>query len=211
MYKSKELDRGTNSFYQAKMGEAAVEKVKIEADLHKAIEKMEFKLYYQPIVDVITGKIKGCEALIRWIHPRDGIISPGKFIGIAEENETILEIGKWVFENACRFAKRMHDNGYTDFYVSVNISTHQLLQKEFTDFILSTIKKIDITPELMIIEITESALIESINLAIRKLKKLKENNIKIALDDFGCGYSSLTYLKMLPINIVKIANPLLQI
>lgn len=204
MYRSKGLGKDINSFYHAKMGETAIEKVKIEADLHRAIENDEFKLYYQPIVDIAAGKIKGCEALIRWIHPKDGMISPEKFIGIAEENGTILEIGKWVFENACKYAKRMHDNGYTDFYVSVNISTHQLLQKEFTEFILNTIKRIGIAPELIVIEITESVLIESMNLATRKLKKLKNNNIRIALDDFGCGYSSLTYLKMLPINIVKI-------
>lgn len=204
MYRSKELGKGTSSFYHAKMGEAAVEKVKIEADLHRAIDNKEFILFYQPIVDIGNGKIKGCEALIRWIHPQSGIVPPGKFINIAEENGTILEIGKWVFENACAFAKRINDRGLKNFYVSINISPHQLLQKEFTDSILSTIKEAGIAPELIVIEITESLLMESLDLAVRKLKKLKDNKIKIALDDFGCGYSSLTYLKMLPINILKI-------
>jgi predicted signal transduction protein with EAL and GGDEF domain len=204
MYKSKELGKGTNSFYHAKMGEAAIEKAEIEADLHRAIENNEFELYYQPIVDTAIGKIKGCEALIRWIHPQQGIITPGKFISIAEENGTILKIGKWVFESACVYAKRMYDSGYTDFYVSINISLHQLLQKEFTECVFSTIKRIGISPELIVIEITESVLMESMDSAIEKLKELKDNNIRIALDDFGCGYSSLTYLKMLPINIVKI-------
>jgi diguanylate cyclase (GGDEF)-like protein len=204
MYKSKEAGRGNNSFYHEKMGEAAIEKIKIEADLHKAIENNEFQLYYQPIVDVTKARIKGCEALVRWVHPQEGMIAPGKFITIAEENGTIIEIGKWVFENACQYAKKMRDSGYTDFYVSVNISPHQLLQKEFTDLILKTIDRIGIAPELIVIEITESVLIESMNLAVRKLKKLRDNNIKIALDDFGCGYSSLTYLRTLPINIVKI-------
>lgn len=204
MYKSKKSGKGTNSFYNEEMGVAAVEKAKLEADLHKAIHNNEFKLYFQPIVDIAMGKIKGCEALIRWVHPQKGMISPEKFISIAEENGTILEIGKWVFQSACEYVKRMHDLGYTDFYVSVNISTHQLLQKEFTDFVINTIKRVGISPEFILIEITETVLIESMDLAIRKLKKLRKNNIRIALDDFGCGYSSLTYLKMLPINIVKI-------
>ena len=204
MYRSKELGKGTNSFYHAKMGEAAMKKAEIQADLHRAIENNEFVLYYQPIVNIADGKIKGCEALIRWIHPKRGLVAPGEFISIAEENGIIIEIGEWVFESACEYAKSMYERGYTDFYVSVNISPRQLLQKGFTHFIFNTIKRIGVEPELLVIEITESVLIESMDSAIKKLKELKDNNIKVALDDFGCGYSSLTYLKMLPINIVKI-------
>jgi diguanylate cyclase (GGDEF)-like protein/PAS domain S-box-containing protein len=204
MYKSKELGKHTNSFYNEKMGEAAIKKAEIQSDLHTAIRNNEFKLYYQPIVDISLRKIKGCEALIRWIHPEYGMIFPDKFISMAEENGTIIEIEKWVIENACQYAKRMYERGYTDFYVSINISPHHLLKKEFTSFILSTIKRAGIKPELIIIEITESVLIKAPDLVINKLKELKCNNIKIALDDFGCGYSSLTYLRMLPANIVKI-------
>lgn len=204
MYKSKELGKGTNSFYHAKMGEATIAKAQIEADLYRAIENNEFELYYQPIVNIAGGKIKGCEALIRWIHPQKGMVLPVEFISIAEENGTIIEIGKWVFESACKYAKKMYCSGYTDFYVSINISPRQLLQDEFTNFVFNTIKRVGVAPELLVIEITESVLIESMDSAINKLKELKDNNIKIALDDFGCGYSSLTYLKMLPINIVKI-------
>ncbi|MDF2882487.1 MAG: hypothetical protein K0R54_3044 [Clostridiaceae bacterium] len=204
MYKSKELGKHTNSFYDAKMGEDAIRKAKIQSDLHVAIRNNELKLYYQPIVDISLRKIKGCEALIRWIHPEYGMIFPDKFISMAEENGTIIEIEKWVVENTCQYAKRMYDRGYKDFYVSVNISPHHLLQKEFTPFILSTIKRAGIKPELIIIEITESVLIKATDLVIDKLTELKNNNIKIALDDFGCGYSSLTYLRMLPANIVKI-------
>lgn len=204
MYISKELGKGINTFYDVKMGEAAIEKAEIRADLHRAIENNEFELYYQPIVSTADRKIKGCEALIRWKHPQKGMVPPGKFISVAEENGTIIEIGKWVFESACKYAKRMYSRGYTDFYVSVNISAHQLLQTGFTDFVINTIKRIGISPEMIVIEITESVLMESLDFAIDKLKELKNNNMKIALDDFGCGYSSLTYLKMLPIDIVKI-------
>lgn len=204
MYKSKDIGKGVNSFYHENMGKAAIEKAEIQADLHKALENQEFKLFYQPIVDVATGEINGCEALIRWVHPQKGIISPIKFISIAEENGAILEIGKWVFERACKYARDMHERGNKNFYVSINISPYQLLENEFIGFVIDTIRKIGISPELIIMEITESVLIESLDLAIDKLKDLRNNNIKIALDDFGCGYSSLTYLKRLPINIVKI-------
>lgn len=204
MYKSKELGKCMYSFYNSEMGEAATEKAKIQLGLHKAIKNNEFKLFYQPIVETTSGKINGCEALIRWIRPKIGMISPEKFISIAEENGTIIEIGKWVFENACQYAKKMHDKGYAKFHVSINISPSQLLQEEFIHYILDTIKRIGIAPEFIILEITESVLIEALDLVIGKLTELKNNNIKIALDDFGCGYSSLTYLRTLPINIVKI-------
>lgn len=210
MYKSKELGKHTNSFYDAKMGEDAIKKAKIQSDLHIALRNNEFKLYYQPIVDISLRKIKGCEALIRWMHPKYGMIFPDKFISMAEENGTIIEIEKWVVENACKYAKRMYDRGYKDFYVSINISPIHLLQKEFTHFILSTIKRAGIKPELIIIEITESVLIKAADLVIDKLKELKNNNIKIALDDFGCGYSSLTYLRMLPANIIKIDRTFIE-
>jgi diguanylate cyclase (GGDEF)-like protein/PAS domain S-box-containing protein len=204
MYKSKESGKSTYTFYHNSMGNTAVEKFKMQSDLHRAIENNEFMLYYQPIIDVDKGGIKGFEALIRWNHPVKGIVFPDKFISVAEENGTIIEIGKWVIINACKYAKSIYDIGYTNFYVSVNVSTLQLIQRDFTDFIFDTLENIGLSPELLLIEITESVLMESMDLVIEKLKKLKDNNIKIALDDFGCGYSSLKYLKMLPINTVKI-------
>ncbi len=204
MYKSKESGKGVSSFYHVKMGEAATEKAEIQRDLHRAIEEKEFELYYQPIVNVKNQEVKGCEALIRWNHPEKGVVSPGKFIPIAEENGTIIEIGKWVLKSACKYARKIQCRGNTNFYVSVNISPYQLLQKDFTDYVMDTIKTLEVRPENLVLEITESVLIESLDSAIYKLKELRDNNIRIALDDFGCGYSSLTYLKMLPINIVKV-------
>jgi diguanylate cyclase (GGDEF)-like protein/PAS domain S-box-containing protein len=204
MYKSKELGKGTYTFYDNSMGHNAIEKFKIQADLHRALENNEFMLYYQPIIGVNQGEIKGFEALIRWNHPKEGIVFPDKFIGVAEENGTIIPIGKWVISNACKYAKSIYDSGLDNFYVSVNVSAIQLMQGDFTDFLLSTLNNIGLPPEFFQIEITESVLMESMDLVIEKLKELKNNNIKIALDDFGCGYSSLKYLKLLPINIVKI-------
>jgi len=179
-------------------------KVKMQQNLHKAIEYKEFVLYYQPILDVKQGGIRGFEALIRWVSPENGLILPDKFIKAAEENGSIIQIGSWVIVSACKYAKSIYDNGFTSFYVSVNVSTLQLLQNDFTDFVLSTLKDTKLPPELLLIEITETVLMESMDLVIEKLEILRNYNIKIALDDFGCGYSSLTYLKMLPINMIKI-------
>jgi diguanylate cyclase (GGDEF)-like protein/PAS domain S-box-containing protein len=204
MYISKSSGKGTYTFYEKAMGDTAVEKVKMEANLHRALENNEFVLYYQPIIDVTNGKVKGFEALIRWIHPENGLIYPDKFIGLAEENGMIIEIGKWVIENACKYAKSIYDSHFKNFYISVNVSTLQLLHKDFTEFVLETLNNTGIPPELLLIEITESVLMESYDLVIDNLRKLKDNNIRIAMDDFGCGYSSLTYLKTLPINTLKI-------
>ncbi|MBK5243225.1 bifunctional diguanylate cyclase/phosphodiesterase [Clostridium sp.] len=186
------------------MGDAAIEKIRMQEDLERALKNNEFVLYYQPIVDVVLGEVKGFEALIRWMHPQKGLVFPDKFIGEAEESGQIIQMGKWVIINACQYAKRVYDSGATNFYVSVNVSALQLVQKDFTDFVLSALKKVGLPPELLLIEVTETALMESMDLVIKKLNILKDNNIRIALDDFGCGYSSLTYLKVLPIDVVKI-------
>ena len=204
MYISKASGKSTYTFYNEEMGNAAMEKIKMQANLERALQNNEFVLYYQPIVDVAQEKISGFEALIRWIDPQNGLIFPDKFISAAEESGIIIPIGKWVIINACKYAKYIYDSGFKNFYVSVNVSALQLMQKDFTSFILSTLEKIGLSPELLLIEITESVLMGSMDLVIEKLNKLRDNNIKIALDDFGCGYSSLAYMKMLPINIIKI-------
>jgi diguanylate cyclase (GGDEF)-like protein/PAS domain S-box-containing protein len=204
MYKSKEHGKSTYTFYRLSMGDAAIEKIRMQEELERALKSNEFVLYYQPIVDVALGEVKGFEALIRWIHPQKGLVFPDEFISKAEESGQIIQMGKWVITSACKYAKRVYDSGVTNFYVSVNVSALQLVQKDFTDFVLSALEKVGLPPELLLIEITETALMESVDLVVKKLNILKDNNIKIALDDFGCGYSSLTYLKILPIDIVKI-------
>lgn len=204
MYKSKGSGKNTHTFYNKAMGDDTLKKVKMQQNLHRAIENEEFVLYYQPIIDVKKGEIQGFEALIRWISPENGLILPDKFIKAAEENRSIIQIGNWVIVNACKYAKSIYDNGFTSFYISINVSALQLLQNDFTEFLLSTLKDTKLLPELLLIEITETVLMESMDLVIEKLELLRSYNIKIALDDFGCGYSSLTYLKTLPINMIKI-------
>jgi diguanylate cyclase (GGDEF)-like protein len=204
LYHSKGAGKGTYTFYSNAMGEAVLKKVGIQNDLHKAIEDSEFTLYYQPIIDLQTGRLTGLEALIRWQHPVKGLIAPDKFISIAEESGKMIEIGAWVIKSACRFIKELYELGHRDFHISVNVSAIQLLQTNFAQLIGNVLTKENLPPGYLMLEITESVLIESFDQIISTLLEIRQTGVKIALDDFGCGYSSLTYLKQLPIDVLKI-------
>jgi EAL domain-containing protein (putative c-di-GMP-specific phosphodiesterase class I) len=186
------------------MGQIALDRIRIQNDLYQAVDEEQFVLAYQPIIDVYSGRIKGMEALVRWNHPTEGILMPGRFIGIAEQSGIIIKIGYWVLKAACSFARDLYNRGYRDFYISVNVSSTQLLQPDFVNILSETLKKADIEPKHLIIEITESVLVESFDNVVGTLLKIRQLGLEIALDDFGCGYSSLTYLKQLPIDVLKI-------
>ncbi|WP_371363959.1 hypothetical protein SRRS_48500 [Sporomusa rhizae] len=204
LYHSKEAGKGTYTFYNNAMGEAVLKKISIQNDLHKAIETNEFMLYYQPIIDLQTGHLSGLEALIRWQHPVKGLIAPDKFIGIAEESGKMIEIGTWVIKNACHFLRELYELGYRDFHISVNVSAIQLLQNNFAALVCDVLTTENLPPDYLMLEITESVLIESFDQIISTLLEIRQTGVKIALDDFGCGYSSLTYLRQLPIDVLKI-------
>ncbi|OPJ57568.1 ABC transporter substrate binding protein [Clostridium chromiireducens] len=204
MYKSKESGKNKYTFFNAAMGEDTLKKINLHNNLQNAIKNNEFILYYQPITDVISGKIVGMEALIRWFNPKEGLISPDKFIAAAEESGQIIEIGTWVIKNACHFAKELLNKGHRDFYISVNVSAVQLIQKNFKDVLFSIINETGILPENLMLEITESVFMESFHDMSTLFSDIRERGVKIALDDFGCGYSSLTYLKNLPMDSIKI-------
>ncbi|WP_160690645.1 ABC transporter substrate binding protein [Clostridium sp. C2-6-12] len=204
MYYSKESGKNKYTFFNAFMGEDTLKKINLHNNLHNAIQNNEFILYYQPITDVITGQIVGMEALIRWHSPIDGFISPDNFIKVAEESGQIIEIGTWVLKNACNFAKELLDLGYTNYYISINVSAVQLMQKDFKNILFNIIKEAEIPPECILIEITESVFMESFEDMSILFSEIRNKGIRIALDDFGCGYSSLTYLKNLPVDVLKI-------
>lgn len=204
VYKAKETGRNRIVMYNEPMNEAVTERMYIEKYLRTAMENNEFELYYQPQLDINTNKISGFEALIRWRNPEWGFISPQKFIGIAEDTHLIIPIGEWVFRNACLFLKRLHQQGHTDLNISINISMLQLLQEDFVDMVMETLASMKLNPKQIELEITESILMESYETIAGKLKLLRERGVKIALDDFGKGYSSLNYLKQLPITTLKI-------
>jgi EAL domain-containing protein (putative c-di-GMP-specific phosphodiesterase class I) len=176
----------------------------IEKHLRTALEKNEFDLYYQPQLDVKTNRVSGFEALIRWKNPELGLVPPSKFISIAEDIHMIIPIGQWVVRNACLFLKKLHRNGYTNLTVSVNASILQLMQNDFADSVLEILETVKLDPEFLEVEVTESVLMESYDLIAAKLKMMRTKGIRIALDDFGKGYSSLNYLRHLPISTLKI-------
>lgn len=204
MYHVKESGRKNYMVYDRTMNEAFTERVTIEKHLQNAFDNNEFQVYYQPQLDIRTNKISGFEALLRWNSPVLGTVSPLKFIKVAEDTHFIIPLGKLVLQKSCEFLKQLREKGYTDLTVSVNISILQLLQADFIDFVNETLETYQLEPEYLELEITESILIESFDIITPKLQSLRENNIRLALDDFGKGYSSLNYLKQLPITTLKV-------
>ena len=204
LYKAKETGRNRVVFYTKPMNEAVSERVLIEKHLRTALDNNEFRLHYQPQLDIVSQKISGFEALIRWQSPELGHVSPLKFINIAEDAHLIIPIGDWVLRNACIHLKQLHQQGYEDLTMSVNISMLQLLQEDFADKVIDVLDWSKLDPKYLELEITESILMESYEAIAGKLRLLKGRGIKIALDDFGKGYSSLNYLSQLPISTIKI-------
>ncbi|BAQ65213.1 bifunctional diguanylate cyclase/phosphodiesterase [Geminocystis sp. NIES-3709] len=173
----------------------------MEQALDKALLEDEFNVYYQPIIQLNNQQVIGAEALIRWCHPEWGLISPNKFISIAEENELIIPIGKWILNQACLQAKKFLS--YPLFNLSVNISPYQFRDPYLVTSILRTLRDIGFPPEKLILEITESALLDNYSDAIKMMNQLKSFGISLALDDFGTGYACLSHLHQLPFDIIK--------
>jgi diguanylate cyclase (GGDEF)-like protein len=204
LYKAKETGRNRIVFYAKSMNEAVSERVLIEKHLRTALDNNEFELHYQPQIDIVTNKVSGFEALIRWKSPELGSVPPLKFISIAEDTHMIIPIGEWVLRSACMYIKGLHQKGYEGLCMSVNISMLQLLQDDFVDKVIEVLDWSKLDPKYLELEITESILMESYEAIAGKLKQLKDRGIKLALDDFGKGYSSLNYLRQLPISTLKI-------
>jgi EAL domain-containing protein (putative c-di-GMP-specific phosphodiesterase class I) len=178
--------------------------VTLERELNQAISAKEFVLYYQIQVDT-DGKPLGAEVLIRWQHPKRGMVSPYEFIPIAEETGLIVPIGKWVLDSACAQLKAWKKSAQTNYLtLSVNVTAQQFLQDNFVAQVASAIKKNGIDPELLKLELTESMLVNELDKTIATMHALQKIGIKFSLDDFGTGYSSLQYLKRLPIDQLKI-------
>jgi EAL domain-containing protein (putative c-di-GMP-specific phosphodiesterase class I) len=186
------------------MNEVFTERIMIEKHLQSALDEKEFDLHYQPQLDIATNKITGFEALLRWNSPILGSVSPLKFIKVAEDTHFIIPLGTWVLRRACEFLKKLEEDGYQGLTVSVNISILQLLQSDFLDTVEDALSTYHIKPEYLELEITETILMESFERIIARLHRLRDRNIRIALDDFGKGYSSLSYLKQLPITTMKV-------
>lgn len=204
MFTIKESTKDNYCIYNDLMQEKTINYISMTNQMRHAIDNEEFVLYYQPQIDLNTGKIIGAEALIRWSHPQRGIIFPLDFIIFAEETGFIHSIGKWALKKAFKEKKTWELLGYKEINMSVNISGKRIISENLIDEINDLLEEFVINSSALTLEITETAIMQDLNASIEVLKKLRDKGIKIALDDFGTGYSSLTYLKKLPIDIVKI-------
>ncbi|MCP4432570.1 MAG: diguanylate cyclase [Gammaproteobacteria bacterium] len=191
-------------FFDPYMQEISVKHLHLEEELRKAIEQKQWKLLYQPKLDINKGIFTGVEALIRWQHPKRGLLSPYEFIDFAEDRKLIIQIGDWVIEEACKQIINLMSLGLKDCKVAVNFSSVQLVQPDIVKKIFSALEKYDIPPRLFEVEVTETAMIDNIETASESLKRLNMRGIPIAMDDFGTGYSSMSYLRKLPLNSLKI-------
>ncbi len=206
MYRAKEVGRNNYQFYDRKMYEKARERAHLENELKIATMRNDFELYYQPQVSAETGQICGLEALLRWPHYDFGMVSPAVFIPAAESTGLITTIGEWVLRSVCKQTQDWVDKGITglDLTVALNVSTRQLRDGSFAKMVEEVIKTSKLAPDQIEIEITESTIMDDPETAIEELKKVHDLGVKIAMDDFGTGFSSLSYLNMLPIDTIKI-------
>ncbi|AMD00511.1 EAL domain-containing protein [Halomonas chromatireducens] len=204
MYVAKEQGRNCYQFYAADMHAKTMEHLMLEGDLRRAIENHQLYLEYQPQLDLTTGGIIGLEALVRWRHPTHGLVSPGKFIPIAEESGQIVPIGTWVLEEACHQHARWIDEGFELGTIAVNVSANQFQQPDFVNVVEAVLKRTGLTADRLELELTESMVMQTMEIVLDKLSRLHALGIKLAIDDFGTGYSSLSYLKQFPLHRLKI-------
>ena len=204
MFRAKEVGRNTYEFFREEMNEASFEHVSLHASLKRALEREEFEVYYQPKVHLGRRAMSGMEALVRWRHPELGLVSPGKFIPVAEETGLIIPLGEWVLWSACRQAKAWMDNGGGELVVSVNLSAQQFNRQELSDRVAEALEITGLPPECLELEITETDVMRNAQQAIEILHQLKAMGVRVAIDDFGTGYSSLNYLKRFPIDVLKV-------
>jgi len=201
---AKEAGKNCWHFFEPPLLQKTEDAMRMIHALRRGLLKNEFFLQYQPQMTVDGAYIVGFEALLRWNSSELGLVSPAQFIPLAERSDLIIEIGKWVFQEACRFARRLADRGKRDICVAINISPRQIKADGFIGFVRAAIESNGVLPQQIELEVTENVLIDNMEDSVYKLKQLQEYGIKLAIDDFGTGFSSLTYLRTLPVKYLKI-------
>lgn len=204
MYQAKEQGRDNYQLFNAFVNAKALQRIALEHGLRRALVNQELTLYYQPIFDLRTGRITGMEALMRWTHPDMGSVPPAVFIPLAEATGVMVSLGGWAMREACSQAKSWHDAGFRNLSLAVNLSVTQLQQMDLVERVRDILAETGIRPDLLELEITESSAMQSPELSVRILYELKKLGIRVSLDDFGTGHSSLSYLKRFPIDTLKI-------
>jgi len=204
MYQVKNRGKNNHCFYSEDLSKNAVERFTIESQLRHALERNQFEMYYQPQISLLTGDIIGAEALIRWRHPDLGLVSPARFIPIAEETGLIVQIGEWVLRQAALQAIQWINDGYTMQWISVNVSGVQIMRSNFYDTVYGILIETNCNPNILELEITESTVMQNTEFVIDTFNNIKQLGVRVAIDDFGTGYSSLSNLKRLPLDKIKI-------
>jgi len=204
MYSAKESGRNSVRYFTEEMNAHALERLAMDKNLRQALERKEFFLVYQPQMEIVSGKITGLEALLRWNHPELGLVPPDRFISIAENNGQILPIGEWVLRTACAQARRWQDEGLCGVPVAVNVSAVQFRQEGFRELIQGILKETGLGPDSLQLELTESVLLSNADMTLSALHEFKEMGLKLSIDDFGTGYSSFSYLKHFSVDKLKI-------
>jgi diguanylate cyclase (GGDEF)-like protein/PAS domain S-box-containing protein len=205
MYMAKEQGKGRYRIFEPAMHAAVLERLELRADLERALEHEEFVLHYQPIVELETQRIVAMEALLRWQHPTRGLVPPNEFIPLAEDTGLIVPIGTWVLETACSEAQSLVEaHGGRDLRITVNLSARQLQRAEIVDEVRVALERSGLEPARLVLEITESMMMNDIEATIGRLHELKALGVALAIDDFGSGYSSLSYIQRFPVDILKV-------
>jgi diguanylate cyclase (GGDEF)-like protein len=206
MYRAKERGKSRVELFDERLRERAVRRLSIESALHRALERQELVLHYQPQIDLHSGRVVSWEALVRWEHPERGLLTPGDFIAVAEETGLIVELGIWVMEEACRQAERWTSlpGAVPDPTMGVNLSGRQLSQPELLDMVARAVSGAGLAPSRLCLEVTESVVMEDAGDAAETLGALREMGVKLAIDDFGSGYSALSSLKRFSVDVLKV-------
>jgi diguanylate cyclase (GGDEF)-like protein/PAS domain S-box-containing protein len=204
MYTAKDNGRNNFQFFTSDMNAQAVERLNLENTLRTALDRKELFLMYQPQMDIASRKITGLEALLRWQHPKMGLVPPDEFIRTAENSGLIVPIGEWVLRTACSQARKWQDEGLTAVSVAVNVSAVQFRREGFSELIRQVLFETGLAPQYLELEVTESLLLSSADVTLSVLQELKNMGLSLAIDDFGTGYSSLSYLKRFPVSKLKI-------
>jgi EAL domain-containing protein (putative c-di-GMP-specific phosphodiesterase class I) len=206
MYRAKENGKARYEMFDAGMHARAVSRLQMESDLRQAVEQKQFCIHYQPILALESGRLAGFEALVRWNHPKQGLISPTEFIPVAEETGLIVAIGQWVLEEACTAVNGWHQISPTHraLSLSVNLSGRQVSQPDLVDQVKRALEKSKLNPHCLKLEITESVVMENAETATVMFKQLRALGVQLSIDDFGTGYSSLSYLHRFPVNYLKV-------
>ncbi len=204
MYRAKEHGRNNYQFYTPEMNARLTERISLVSGLRRALKRNEFRLYFQPLVEVLSGQVTAVEVLTHWHHPQRGVVSPSVFIPVTEETGLIRPLGEWVLRSACEQGREWQDMGFPGIVVAVNLSANQFRQKDLTEMVERALHATGLVPGHLELELTESVVMHNVDEVLSTLRDLKSIGVNISLDDFGTGYSSLSYLKRFPIDKLKI-------